>query len=535
MGDLRAPIRPRRAWRCELEGLTLLYHRPSGITHVLLPPAPEILDALAEGPADAAAIARPAGGEHVDDRWRGAPPRSSPPGWPSWRRPSWSAAGLVAACMRHALRAFASGRSASGSARPGAQPVAALQRLYAGYPAPRRRRRLHRPARAGAAVAALAAPVGGDPRRLMPARRGAAAAGAGAARRRDGHEPADGARPAALPAAPRRQRRAGRAGAADDRPSRRGQIDPGGAARRARLAAAWATNSRCSTSATAAPSLPARRQPEERGDRACWRRRSPADRLGPLLAGTPKGDIRHLRPNAEAVARMDEPARAGADPLPALRPCRAAVRPVGAAEVFVRLTQASTNYVALGERGLRRADRASSAPCPRCAIDYPDTDSARWRWSSELWARRRDERRRACSSRLLADPAGARARRGGLDRAARRRRAPKRCSAASPSGCDGLALPPRGRGDPRRCARRRAGAGAGCRRCGRRRWRGARWRRSACRSCCSRAPPMPPPGSTPGAGRSIGDLDILVPRAALDRRRGGAARRRLGVGEGGRL
>lgn len=39
------------------EGMTLLYHRPSGTTHVLLPPAPEILAALADGPADAATLA----------------------------------------------------------------------------------------------------------------------------------------------------------------------------------------------------------------------------------------------------------------------------------------------------------------------------------------------------------------------------------------------------------------------------------------------------------------------------------------------
>jgi PqqD family protein of HPr-rel-A system len=40
----------------ELEGLTLLYHRRSGLTHILAPPAPQILAALAAGPADAAAI-----------------------------------------------------------------------------------------------------------------------------------------------------------------------------------------------------------------------------------------------------------------------------------------------------------------------------------------------------------------------------------------------------------------------------------------------------------------------------------------------
>jgi PqqD family protein of HPr-rel-A system len=40
----------------ELEGLTLLYHRRSGLTHILAPPAPQILAALASGPADAAGI-----------------------------------------------------------------------------------------------------------------------------------------------------------------------------------------------------------------------------------------------------------------------------------------------------------------------------------------------------------------------------------------------------------------------------------------------------------------------------------------------
>jgi PqqD family protein of HPr-rel-A system len=40
----------------ELEGLTLLYHRRSGLTHILAPPAPQILAALASGPASATAI-----------------------------------------------------------------------------------------------------------------------------------------------------------------------------------------------------------------------------------------------------------------------------------------------------------------------------------------------------------------------------------------------------------------------------------------------------------------------------------------------
>jgi PqqD family protein of HPr-rel-A system len=35
-----------------LEGLTVLFHPHSGQTHIVAPPAPEILDALGEGEAD---------------------------------------------------------------------------------------------------------------------------------------------------------------------------------------------------------------------------------------------------------------------------------------------------------------------------------------------------------------------------------------------------------------------------------------------------------------------------------------------------
>jgi PqqD family protein of HPr-rel-A system len=40
----------------ELEGLTLLFHPRSGMTHILAPPSPQILEALAEGAADAAQL-----------------------------------------------------------------------------------------------------------------------------------------------------------------------------------------------------------------------------------------------------------------------------------------------------------------------------------------------------------------------------------------------------------------------------------------------------------------------------------------------
>jgi len=37
----------------QLEGLTLLFHERSGMTHILAPPSPQILEVLAAGSADA--------------------------------------------------------------------------------------------------------------------------------------------------------------------------------------------------------------------------------------------------------------------------------------------------------------------------------------------------------------------------------------------------------------------------------------------------------------------------------------------------
>ena len=108
------------------------------------------------------------------------------------------------------------------------------------------------------------------------------------------------------------------------------------------------------------------------------------DRLGPRLDGTPKGAIRHLRPNAEAVARMAEPAAPALLLFPRFNAGAAeALRPVGAAEVFVRLTQASTNYVALGEAGFAALTRLVS-DVPAHAIDYPSAEFA-FRQVEALW------------------------------------------------------------------------------------------------------------------------------------------------------
>ena len=98
--------------------------------------------------------------------------------------------------------------------------------------------------------------------------------------------------------------------------------------------------------------------------------RADAARWGPVLDDTPKGTIRHLRPRADAIARMDEAARPALILFPRFG-FDEAVRPIGDAEVFVRLTQASTNYVALGEPGFAALTRLITQT-PARAIDYPD-------------------------------------------------------------------------------------------------------------------------------------------------------------------
>ncbi|HPZ49823.1 MAG TPA: hypothetical protein PLA44_08195 [Propionibacteriaceae bacterium] len=92
------------------------------------------------------------------------------------------------------------------------------------------------------------------------------------------------------------------------------------------------------------------------------------ERFGPLMKDTPKGDIRHFIPRADAVARMAEPGQ----PVLILFPrfgAQRAVRPVGQGEAFVRLTQASTNYTMLGERGFSALTRLVQS-VPARAIDY---------------------------------------------------------------------------------------------------------------------------------------------------------------------
>lgn len=100
----------------------------------------------------------------------------------------------------------------------------------------------------------------------------------------------------------------------------------------------------------------------------------PQARFGPLLEGTPKGAIRHLVPDARAIAAMDEPAEPSLILFPRFG-FEPAERPVLPSEAFVRLTQASTNYVTLAERGFDALTRLVQT-VPSRAIDYPDAATA---------------------------------------------------------------------------------------------------------------------------------------------------------------
>ncbi len=108
-----------------------------------------------------------------------------------------------------------------------------------------------------------------------------------------------------------------------------------------------------------------------------------AARLGPLMAGTPKGDIRHLIPRADAIAAMHEAVRPALLLFPRFGGA-AAIEPMGEGEAFVRLTEASTNYVALGEAGFAALTRLVRET-PAFGVSYPDSATGMM-LAEQLWA-----------------------------------------------------------------------------------------------------------------------------------------------------
>ena len=101
---------------------------------------------------------------------------------------------------------------------------------------------------------------------------------------------------------------------------------------------------------------------------------APSGRFGPLMEDTPKGDIRHLVPPVEALKSMNQPAKPALLLFPRFGH-DAEIRDMGKSEIFVRLTQASTNYVALGERGFNALTQFVDQ-VPTKAMDYQSGDEA---------------------------------------------------------------------------------------------------------------------------------------------------------------
>lgn len=96
-------------------------------------------------------------------------------------------------------------------------------------------------------------------------------------------------------------------------------------------------------------------------------------RFGPLLSNTPKGDLRHLRPSREAIDRMDQPARPALILFPSFG-FEPASEGISRSELFMRLTEGSTNYIALGQTAFGALLRlVENVPAARFA--YPDSDS----------------------------------------------------------------------------------------------------------------------------------------------------------------
>jgi HprK-related kinase A len=108
-----------------------------------------------------------------------------------------------------------------------------------------------------------------------------------------------------------------------------------------------------------------------------------SDRFGPLLKATPKGDIRHMVPRADALAAMHVPAKPALILFPRFGPELAVAR-IAPAELFVRLTEASTNYALLGEAGFAVLT-AMVQSVPALAISYPDSASG-LQLIEQLWA-----------------------------------------------------------------------------------------------------------------------------------------------------
>ena len=96
-------------------------------------------------------------------------------------------------------------------------------------------------------------------------------------------------------------------------------------------------------------------------------------RFGPLLSGTPKGELRHLRPRHDAIDRMDERATPALVLFPRFGE-EASASGVSQSELFMRMTEGSTNYIALGQPAYEALLKIATT-IPAVTFSYPDTST----------------------------------------------------------------------------------------------------------------------------------------------------------------
>lgn len=112
---------------------------------------------------------------------------------------------------------------------------------------------------------------------------------------------------------------------------------------------------------------------------------APADRFGPRFDGTIKGSVQHLAPPVEAIRAMDGLATPRVIVMPNFTPRgEPTLRRMSRAEAFFQLSQASTNYRALGEAAFEAVWRMTEA-APAYEIGYGSTEDAE-ALVDELWA-----------------------------------------------------------------------------------------------------------------------------------------------------
>ncbi len=98
--------------------------------------------------------------------------------------------------------------------------------------------------------------------------------------------------------------------------------------------------------------------------------------FGPMIGGTPKGLLSHMRPPAESVERMDEPASPSVIIFPTYRrDAAASLDPISTGQAFFHAADSSPNYHILGRDGFNILADCAEA-CDSYDFSYSSLDDA---------------------------------------------------------------------------------------------------------------------------------------------------------------